>query len=294
MTQPAWLDRLGVELEGAFYNNVAHLVPGSRMKHDGSVEEIDIDDDATDAGRRGDEVVFPDGELITPPLRLEAMVAAIPRLYPDAVNATCGMHVHMSFTDDVHYFRLLTSEFEDYLIRWLTAWADDNASTLGRINKRWLMDRLAGENRYCAKGSANAVSGGMYGLGNGLSHEGRYHMINTHSRGRFATLEFRLLPAFRRSDMAVSAIKALVECVDAFITDDRGNVVKDAKGKRPAAPPTLSIRLAGKSARHAPLPPVVVSTSIVRIKRAPPPLPGTTRAYIVNGKTTLGRISGEE
>src|SRR6266496_6714085 len=63
------------------------------------------------------------GEIVSPPIEPAAMGKWVKRFYPQKVNETCGLHIHMSFHQIRHYKRLMVQEYQDTMLEYLTRWA---------------------------------------------------------------------------------------------------------------------------------------------------------------------------
>ena len=88
--------RVGVELEGAW-----RVVPaGTHLEADGSVFR----------GNRPPDCQA--GELPIGPMQPAAMPKFMKKYYPHKVDATCGMHIHMSFENLLHYAWLEVEEYQ--------------------------------------------------------------------------------------------------------------------------------------------------------------------------------------
>jgi hypothetical protein len=84
------VERLGVELEGAW----SKLPTGTRLEVDASVFN-----NRSPEGHRS-------GELPLGPFVLGQLNSYMKKYYPQKVDATCGLHVHMSF-ESLLYYNLL-------------------------------------------------------------------------------------------------------------------------------------------------------------------------------------------
>src|SRR5258705_12712150 len=81
---PNRIYRIGIELEGGW----TKLPPGTRgLQHDGSVQ--------FPARELGDAAITT-GELAAGPMSMQEWEGWLKIHYPQRVNATCGMHVHLS------------------------------------------------------------------------------------------------------------------------------------------------------------------------------------------------------
>lgn len=158
------------------------------------------------------------GELSSPPMAIEEMEAYVLANYPDHVDTSCGMHVHMSFTDEADYSRLMYPDFWDYFQESWAKWAPEN---LHPKSKFW--DRFAGNNRYCLKEFIPERQWTQTGRS-----DARYRHLNF-CWGIHRTLECRLLPMFKHKSTAVKAINHLFELVNTFLNTCESPVIEHSE-----------------------------------------------------------------
>ena len=192
-----WL-MLGIEMEGGWNISRSELETKAR---------------ARGADAHGDGSVQVPGvrlnyEVATKPYKtLRWALKCLDDLYPDAVNHSCGMHVHVSFPEHV-YGKLMSEHFYFYfLLRW-ESWGK-------RLNIRnqQFWKRLKGENSYCQRGF------NPYGQVNVRGKGGdRYHHLN-YCYGHLKTIECRLLPMFREKDIGAKAVKELLAIYTDYIAE---------------------------------------------------------------------------
>lgn len=212
--------RVGIELEGfwkdALPKGVAHL------EHDGSV----VFPGYMCRSQRGDcydqdgKLVGFKGELPSPPLlpegkdilTLEKWLLAH---YPTKVNSSCGLHVHMSFTNAFVYMVLMREEYMWTVIEEMKKWAHSRKELDSKTHPIW--DRLAGKSEYCqhvflADGQAQKVR-------KEFDHHGRDHRytVINYPFTRQGTVECRLLPMMETKELALSAIQHLLLITNAFL-----------------------------------------------------------------------------
>src|SRR3974377_296971 len=135
---------------------------------------------------------------------------SIRRHYPQVVNRTCGLHVHLSFPDNGHYSALMSQRFETFLWRRLMLYGKrKNFSADGQY-----FQRLTGKNFYCRhRWNDNRV---MEQARMSYKDEARYALINYCHR-LHGTVEVRALPAFLRPASAVKAIKYLCDTFERYL-----------------------------------------------------------------------------
>lgn len=188
--------RVGVELEGAWKK-----VPfPDSFGGDGSVRFPDL------------STPVKIGELITaPPLPPKDIPAWLKAAYPDFVNSSCGMHVHMSFGSAILYSRLMVEDYQKQIIKGINAWA------LGTLpDDHCIWSRLRGENTYCRNEFHPDIQARQ--TSKSYSHDGknRYTMIN-YCFGQHGTMECRLLPMMPDAALAAAAIQEVLAITNAFL-----------------------------------------------------------------------------
>ena len=239
------LHRVGVELEGLWKGNHPkapwNSTIGGGIQRDGSLDDFGRDGStiyATSDGsviERGRLPTCTAGEITSnPPIEpltsVEAMEEFVRKYYPDYVDSTCGLHIHMSTVMRYVYNRLLTPEYsgddklgeQGVIFRALEEWA--KAKNLPTTHPIW--ERLRGKNIYCLrlfKGDGQAKT-----RDKGLNHDAtrediRYTAIAYHWSRRggdgqpMKTVECRLLPMFETPNLAVEALKVVMRATNDYL-----------------------------------------------------------------------------
>lgn len=135
---PRRIDRMGVELEGAW--RITRLVEELQDRNWHSDGTVDVRTSYS----------AEEGEIVSPPLaELSKLQDWVKEYYPDAQNETCGTHVHVSVLDTHDRRRLSTEEFYDEFLERAAAWAKAQPMT-SDVRKAW-DKRYRGENQYCCR-----------------------------------------------------------------------------------------------------------------------------------------------
>jgi len=172
---------IGLELEGAWNRYI-----NERIRTDVSVNA------------RGDMV----GEIGSPPMRLPQALIWMRENYPDVVNASCGLHVHVSL-NDLDTARLTDPKFYEMFQQRFTEWGERNKI------KGTFWTRLKGKNRYCKNNFVPYQQ---------LSGNGdRYTQINFCSYRKYKTVECRMLPAFKNVETSQLAVIEFVKIVQDYL-----------------------------------------------------------------------------
>lgn len=195
----------GVELEGAW------RVKTDDMYRDGSVTEslarnisCHCDEDACDCDPFA-------GETNSQAVPIDEIDQWIDSHYPDRMDSSCGIHVHISTNGDkLAYGKLMTPRFFRYYLKRYQEWGMRNNINEG--SRFW--NRLAG-NVYYARKSFKAMA--QFKASRRVSD--RYCMLN-YCYGLHETLESRLLPTFNESRIAKSAIHEFYDIVNTYLADN--------------------------------------------------------------------------
>lgn len=189
---------VGVELEGGW----VQLPPGViQLERDGSVFN-----DRLPAG------VNHMGELPLGPALPAGIGELIKINHPQKVNATCGMHVHMSFDTLRYYQMLMIPEYQETILHYLGLWATENKFP----DKHCIWERLRGESRFCRKEFWPDQQASTKQKTHHMDRPGhRYTVI--HYCGRQNTIECRVLPMMPAASKAVSAVNKVIEITNACL-----------------------------------------------------------------------------
>lgn len=195
-------DRIGIEIEGRWLDLRAAKATAARLGMTG------CGDGSVNCSNTSDAQPW---EFQTVPSTVAKALQQLVEVYPDESDQSCGMHVHMSFENLMDVSLLCTPAFFTYFkTRW-TAWGD-KMNIYGKANNRGeFWKRLNGDNDYC-RVNANTPNGN-------ITRMDRYHQLNFSAWSEHKTIECRLLPMFRKSSLAVSAVKELVDIVEDFLAD---------------------------------------------------------------------------
>lgn len=229
--------RVGIELEGG-WNKAPE---GCKIDHDGSVqiqipatclEDLYTTAQIAAAKKMGTNLEWKGlykniltGEIPSMVLAPSDFPAWMTKYYPNYVNNTCGLHVHMSFAHALHYQKLMTPAYTQKIIEHITKWAKEEG--LPKSHPIW--DRVAGKSRYCQNkffGDEQARKAGKdY---NREANGNRYTMVNycflLHN-----TLEVRLLPMFEGVDQAIRAVNAILDITNACLASSSTREKKSVK-----------------------------------------------------------------
>jgi len=155
------------------------------------------------------------GEIATPPYTsLTKFKEDFNKVYPNVVNSSCGMHLHISVNaamgDAVSlYSSMMTPRFKEFILAGIKRWGKKAGVRPGSAFWR----RLEGTNSYCldawnpdAQARARHRDGVRYAMFNFcFSCEGR------------GTLEYRFLPMFENKAFGEAAIIQLLRLTNAYL-----------------------------------------------------------------------------
>ena len=145
-------------------------------------------------------------EIQTKPANLGSTLQQVAEFYPDEADRSCGMHVHVSFQYPTDFSCLSSLEFFEYFKnRWEQWGAANNLSPDSEFYRR-----LRGRNNFCHINTIAPVQ---------LWNIDRYHQLNFSAWSEHKTVECRMLPMFRTQQLAISAIKELIDIYETFLAD---------------------------------------------------------------------------
>lgn len=218
------IHQVGIELEGAWVHPPKRLA----IHRDGSLQFPEFQQQVvgpplpTPRQDRPTEITVDGvtlyiGEVQSLPLLPASVEEFIRRAYPQHVNATCGLHVHLSFKNRFLYQRLMDSKFQDMMFRTITDWAEDEK--FGPLHPIW--HRLSGEHRQCKRWFAADrqifVTRKIYD--HDIPHS-RYTGVNYAWR-LHGTIECRILPMFETPDQAVRGVNVVMRTTNQFLARNR-------------------------------------------------------------------------
>lgn len=227
---------IGVELEGGW----DAVPPGEKIEPDGSVKFQGYADPNSPSRspiysqRQIEQMIaqgiippspppmpFQKGELVSKPLTLDKVEKWIKTCYPQHINETCGLHVHLSFGLHLNYMRLMSEEFAtQYIIGAVRDWATKeglptNHPQWNRLipNHPWTLEHCA--HLYLGDAQAKMKKKDWHSRGKAYS---RYTFVNycagQHggTKGSTGTVEIR---GFSMPPTAPQAYRAVLTVVDA-------------------------------------------------------------------------------
>lgn len=210
---PGPLNLWGVELEGGW--------DWDEIDEDGNSEEGEnCHPDFHEDGSVSDIDSQYVGELSSPPLPLVDIKKYIIRNYPSAFNSSCGMHLHTSVNSVGDYSLLMDKRFTKLVRDRFTVWGQENVPNLHAF---W--NRLRGSNTYCEINQwDNPVSGLEYEADMQAKYHDRTGFRYKHLNFCYAlhgTVEFRMLPMFPSSALAVKAVSLYASILRGWIRKTR-------------------------------------------------------------------------
>lgn len=195
--------QIGIELEGGW-----DKIPGeATIIRDGSV---------VTPGRYV-------GELPSPPLLLGELPKWLKTYYPQHVNDTCGMHVHLSFNNNAFlYQQLMTEAYPATIVAEMKKWA-----TIYLSEAHHIWPRLLDQNRYCRHRYYADQQAFTQNKDHSQTRLGNRYTVVNYCWGRQRTVECRLLPMMDTSDKAYEIIQELINITEKFLcaTAKRSTVV---------------------------------------------------------------------
>lgn len=197
--------KVGIELEGGW-----STVPnGTEIIRDGSV--------GFNSSEMAHYNLLHVGELPSPPKPLtddmHGWKAWLRSYYPTYSNASCGMHVHMSFKTALCYQRLMDPRFQSTIISYVSKWA--TGRQLAQDHPLW--PRLRGESPYCQHIFAADEQAQVGSKDYNRERRGHRYTVIHYPFKRLNTIECRLLPMMATVQLAESAIQEILDITNGFL-----------------------------------------------------------------------------
>jgi hypothetical protein len=200
-------DRIGVEIEGRFADRHETEREARRAGcgacSDGSIR----------VGMTACEAL----EIQTKPGSVTEALRQVAAFYPDESDASCGMHVHVSFHDMCSISQLATDEFAAYFKRRWQEWG----TAQGLAPNSQFFRRLNGQNEYCVPNDEQDMADPW--------NADRYLQLNFLAWNEHKTVECRLLPMFRDARLAYAAIVELVSIYEDWLGRDCPALIPEIK-----------------------------------------------------------------
>ena len=210
------INRVGVELEGGWERDNDYR---DEIKGDCSVEvnnHREYDEDDFDEDRDYDDTYI-NGEIVSPPIsKWDELATFMADRYPDMVNSTCGLHVHISTNTVGQYQALATERFYDFMKFSLRTWG--KKAKIRSEHNFW--KRLSGSNHYCE--DFFDPDSQMF---NRYKTENRYCIVN-YCYDLHGTMEVRVLPMFKQPKVSIAAVNNILWTVNKYLS--LPSVLKDS------------------------------------------------------------------
>lgn len=175
------------------------------------------------------------GEIVSRPMEIGAVEEWITKCYPQHVNHTCGLHVHMSFHYRINYSRLMTPAFTPYMVNAVKEWAEQEG--LPKDHPQWnrLNPNHEWTQQHCLHqylGDAQSKVGHKDYHSRGKAHS-RYTFVN-YPDAQHHTVEVRGLAMFEKADVAVRGVLAVIDATNRFLSKvrERDRTIRAAVPRR--------------------------------------------------------------
>jgi hypothetical protein len=217
MTKPLNLDkvlgvpknrvvRMGVELEGGWKAMPQGIVVPER---DTSVFKNPATEQQEPPPGINPQYV---GEIPIGPIEVAVMPKFMKKYYPHKVDKTCGMHVHQSVANALHYGWLMEPEYQETMIHYLSKWAEKEGFPKGHH----IWERLEGKTVYCQKKYWPELQYNYKQKDHNQQREGHRYTIVNYS-GRVNTIEVRVLPMMETVAQAIRAVRMVIDITNASL-----------------------------------------------------------------------------
>ena len=223
---------VGIELEGGW--DVAPS--GEEIGRDGSVKFLP-QQPSTSPGQALQQLYqvsqpssvaasrpFIKGEIVSKPLPIEKIEEWVRHAYPQHVNETCGLHVHMSFHYRSNYARLMTPDFTPFIVEKVKQFCKTENITQDHPQWKRVLnkDHPHCAHQYLAEGQVKMTRKDYESRGKPYS---RYTFVNycagQHNPAGGGTVEIRGLAMFDTAEQAIRAIMTVVNGTNEFLSKIR-------------------------------------------------------------------------
>ncbi len=162
------------------------------------------------------------GEVASPKLRIDQVENWVNSNYPDEMNSTTGLHVHLSFFNDREdYHKIATQKFYDYFMAQIIAWGkkreiNQNSRFWKRIQgTQYTKDIFDAENQLTQNGDRYTHVNYCY-----------YKFAENNKNG---TVEIRLAPVFMSKKISVEYIQAVIDIFNTYLENTKTRIFKFTK-----------------------------------------------------------------
>jgi hypothetical protein len=229
---------IGIELEGGWDNPV----PGHNIVRDGSVKfkepKTRVERDPithaptivyVNPEEKNSFPKYDIGEIVSPakpsPLTIDTFADWMRLCYPQHVNETCGLHVHMSFYTKLNYSRLISPDYTPHIISELKEFGRKRGIP-GTGQGAMFWNRLDPNHPWTLQHCTHLFLGDKQVLirkkdynSRGTSHS-RYTFIN-YCEAQHHTVECRGLPMFEDVGLAIDAVAAVIDATNRYLSKMR-------------------------------------------------------------------------
>ena len=154
------------------------------------------------------------GEVRSRPYKSLHILKWMKDSYPDFINSTCGMHIHLSFKSKKSYVTLMEPRFYATFLREVEIFASKHIP-----KNHYFWKRLIGEEKYCKR---------MFTPEAQANEHGKPETRRTHLNYCYAlhgTLENRLFPMFEDVHLAIKCLKWYIGFVETYVENHLETVV---------------------------------------------------------------------
>ena len=192
---------IGVELEGG-WTTIPKGLRREDFVRDGSLDPL--------ARLHPEAFVM---ELPSPALDQEAMETWMRNHWPQIIDVTCGMHVHVSFKSSLAYSKTVREEYPGTIVTYMRKWAE--GERLPKTNPIW--DRLDDKSEFCQHKFFGDDQLRNTRKDHDRHRKGHRYTVVNHCWGRQPTAECRLLPMFSDAEQGIRAMQEVVSITNRFL-----------------------------------------------------------------------------
>lgn len=210
-----YIDKIGVELEGGWIERPEDLAVDTSVKIPPELFKCDHECHCYVCMPNGNACgVIHTGEVRSKPYKSWNVLKWMRDNYPDYVNHTCGMHIHLSLKSKKAYISLMEPKFYAIFLKEIEKFAEINIP-----KNHFFWKRFAGAEKYCQRKFHPNKQ-----IGDTRKEATRRTQLN-YCYALHGTLENRLFPMFEDQILAIKCLRWYVKFVEVYLESNLEDTV---------------------------------------------------------------------
>lgn len=207
-----WINKIGIEVECGIDDRTTNRernIPHFNSTYDGSVQ-------TNKSTAKSTEYV---SEAVKYPEEVKDLNDSVEELYTiiSEINASMGLHIHVSLNNDRDYYRLASLKFHNWFINRLK---DSNLwNDCDRLRKRVYNEDIHPFNPDYNYGYYCRALNKNWTIDEQLKNRSYKYRRITYMKGKYDTVEFRLFPAMDRPEQVKQAIDIVTTSINAYLRE---------------------------------------------------------------------------